>query len=98
MEQFSGPLLVPKAFEEPGLGVAPLSLDRAFRQIQDLRNLRFSETGEETEFHDFRLLSGEPLKLFESFVELQNNFVLGRSGDLNLIQRDLLGLLAVPAA
>ena len=89
-------LLVLDAFEEPGLGVAPLSLDRAFRQIQDLRNLRFSETGEETEFHDFRLLSGEPLKLFERFIELQNNFVFGRGGDFNLIQRDLLGILAVP--
>ncbi len=96
MEQFSGPLLVLNAFEEPGLGVAPLALDRAFRQIQDLRNLRLSETGKETEFHDFRLLSGEPLKLFEGFIELQNNFVLGRSGDLNLLQRDLLGVLAVP--
>src|SRR6266851_3168774 len=91
MEHFRGSLLVLNAFEEPGLGVAPLALDGAFRQIQDLRNLRLSETGEETEFHDFRLLGGMSLKLFEGFIELQNNFFLGRGGDLNLIQRDFLG-------
>src|SRR5437899_7296551 len=48
------------------------------------------------QFDNLRLLGGKPLKLFERVVELQNNFFADRSGDLNLIQRDLLGILAVP--
>src|SRR5437016_998211 len=85
-------------FEEPCLSVGPLPLDRAFGEIQNLGNFRFSKASKKTQFHNLRLLRGGSLQLFERIIELKHSLFWGWRSYFNFIQRKVLNFFSVPHA